>query len=85
MPLQEERQQTQSNPAAGTSLLSTAATSTAARDLNTVGTSAVQQQSQQEQCSTFCQPPRYIAQGAADRQTEPVCVYLYHLLSVFVQ
>ena len=68
MPLQQQ-QQPQSNPAAGASLSSTAAASTAGYDLQTVDNSAMQQHFQSQQHSTVYQQADYTGQGA-DRQMQ---------------
>ena len=74
MPLQQQQQQTQSNPAAGASLSSTAAASTAGRDLQTVSKSVMQQHPQPQWRST-------VYQQVADRQIQSVCIYLDQLLA----
>ena len=78
---QQQQQQPQSNPAAGASL-STAAASTAGRDLQTVDNSAMQQHSQSQQRSTVYQQAGYTGQGP-DRQMQTVCVYLDQLAASF--
>lgn len=76
---QQQQQQPQSNPAAGASLSSTAAASTAGRDLQTVDNSAMQQHPQSQQRSTVYQQAVYTGQGP-DRQMQTVCVYLDQLV-----
>jgi hypothetical protein len=69
---QQQQQQPQSNPA-GASLSSTAAASTAGRDLQTVDNSAMQQLTQPQQRSTVYQQAGYAGQGP-ERQMQTVCI-----------
>jgi hypothetical protein len=67
VPLQKQ-QQPHSNPAAGASLSSTAAASTAQRGLPTVDNSAMQQHPQPHQRSPVYQQAGYTGQTNADEQ-----------------
>lgn len=77
---QQQQQQPQSNPAAGASLSSTAAVSTAGRDLQTVDNNPMQQHPQPQQRSTVYQQAGYTGQGP-DRQMQTVCIYLDQLVA----
>jgi len=71
---QQQQQQPQSNPAAGASLSSTAAVSTAGRDLQTVDNNPMQQHPQPQQRSTVYQQAGYTGQGP-DRQMQTARMY----------